>query len=77
MDVVSQLDADPDDVEAHLDDMLATGAVIPGAHIALERILQATRKEDMGVCVTAGTVMHCPRGVSGMMGYWWSPMDEF
>lgn len=40
MDVVSQLDADLDDVQTHLDYMLAGGAIVPGAHIALESTLQ-------------------------------------
>lgn len=40
MDIVSKLDADFDDVEAHLDDMLASHAVVPRPHIAFESILQ-------------------------------------
>ena len=43
MDIVSQLDADLDDVQAHLDDMPPSGAVVSGAHIALEGILHASR----------------------------------
>ena len=39
--IVSQLDADLDDIQAHLDDMLPCGAVVPCAHIALEGVLQA------------------------------------
>lgn len=42
MNIVSQLDADLDDIQAHLYDMLASGAVVPGAHIALEGILHAS-----------------------------------
>ena len=41
MDKVAELYADSDHIQAHLDDMLACGAVIPGAYIALECILQA------------------------------------
>ena len=40
MDIVSQFDANSDDVQTHLDNMLAGGAVVPGAHIALEGTLQ-------------------------------------
>ncbi len=41
MHIVAQLNADLDDVQTHLDDMLAGGAIVPGPHIALECILQA------------------------------------
>jgi len=39
--IVAQLDADLDDVQTHLDDMLAGGAIVSGPHIAFECILQA------------------------------------
>ena len=42
VDIVSQLNADLDDIQAHLYDMSAGGAVVPGAHIALEGILHAS-----------------------------------
>ena len=40
MDIVSKLNADFDDIEAHLDDMLASHTVVPCPHIAFEGILQ-------------------------------------
>ena len=40
VDIVPKLNADPDDIQAHLDDMLACGAVVSGAHVALECVLQ-------------------------------------
>lgn len=43
MDIVSELNADLDDIQAHLDDMPASGAVVPGAHIALEGALHASK----------------------------------
>ena len=44
MDIVSQLDADLDDVQAHLYDMFASGAVVSGTHIALEGVLHASKR---------------------------------
>lgn len=54
MDIVSQLYADLDDVQAHLDDMFACSAVVTAAHIALEgtlhsgqeRLVQVTGKQE-------------------------------
>lgn len=40
MDIVPKLNADFDDIQAHLDDMLASGAIVSGPDIALECILQ-------------------------------------
>jgi len=39
--IVAQLDANLDDIQTHLDDMLAGGAIVSGPHIAFECILQA------------------------------------
>ena len=51
MHIVPQLDADFDDMQTHLNDMLASGAVVPGPHIAFERILQAQQTSD---CMAIG-----------------------
>lgn len=49
MDVVSQLNADLDNVQAHLDDVLASDQIVPGAYIAFESALQ----EQKGVLKSA------------------------
>ena len=41
MHIVSQLNTDSDDIEAHLNHMFARRAVVPSSDVALERILQA------------------------------------
>ena len=41
MQAVCQLHCHFDDIQAHSDDVLAGGAVVPGAHVAFEGILQA------------------------------------
>lgn len=44
MHVVAHLNRDPNDRQAHGQDVLGGGAVVAGAHVALERVLRFARR---------------------------------
>lgn len=57
MDVVSKLNADFNDIQAHLDDVFAGHAVVSCAHIAFERILQQQNRHQT-TCLSLEVDMH-------------------
>ncbi len=76
MHIVAQLNADLDDVQTHLDDMLAGGAIVPGPHVAFECILQAWQavkcilQKNLHPSTTNRVLLSCCVHTGGMASFY-------